>query len=228
MTQTAPTASAAPSSFQDLGLAPAALAAVAELGFEQPTPVQAKAIPAVLSGADVLAQAQTGTGKTCAFVLPLLSTIAAGSGKVPARILVVTPTRELAQQVGDVCRTVGATCGHETAVVVGGVSYEGQKEALADNPDVVVATPGRLFDLVEQGYDVVFSKFFYLAAPNATDDAIVTAMNEGLQKAIENATFKTYCENAYVNPSYMTPEDTEKYYSEQYDLYLSYLGDYAE
>ena len=82
--------------------------------------------------------------------------------------------------------------------------------------------------LKEQGYDVVFSKFFYLAAPNATDDAVITAMNEGLAKAVENPTFVEYSKNAYVNPTYRTPEDTEAYYSEQYDIYLSYLVDYAE
>ena len=93
-------------------------------------------------------------------------------------------------------------------------------ERLAARPDIPT--------MKEQGYDVVFSKFFYLAAPNATDDAVVTAMNEALKKAVDNATFKSYCENAYVNPSFMTPEETEKYYSEQYDIYLSYLVDYAE
>jgi tripartite-type tricarboxylate transporter receptor subunit TctC len=93
-------------------------------------------------------------------------------------------------------------------------------ERLAARPDIPT--------MKEQGYDVVFSKFFYLAAPNAVDDAVITAMNEGLQKAIANKTFLSYCENAYVNPTYMTPEDTEKYYGEQYDLYLSFLGDYAE
>ena len=75
----------------------------------------------------------------------------------------------------------------------------------------------------EQGYDVVFSKFFYLAAPNAADDAVVAKMNEGLQKAIENEKFKEYGESALLNLTYMTPEETEKYYQEQYDLYASFL-----
>ena len=75
----------------------------------------------------------------------------------------------------------------------------------------------------EQGYDVVFSKFFYLAAPNAVDDAIVAKMNEGLQKALESEKFKEYAESALLNLTYMTPEETEKYYQEQYDLYAGFL-----
>ena len=82
--------------------------------------------------------------------------------------------------------------------------------------------------LKEQGYDVVFSKFFYLAAPNGVDDAVIAAMNEGLAKAIENAAFKEYCTTALVNPASMTPEDTEAYYAEQYDLYAGYLADYID
>ena len=93
-------------------------------------------------------------------------------------------------------------------------------ERLAGRPEIPT--------LKEQGYDVVFSKFFYLAAPNATDDAVITAMNEGLAKAIEDETFKAYCESALVNPTYMSPEDTEAYFAGQYDLYSGYLADYIE
>lgn len=82
--------------------------------------------------------------------------------------------------------------------------------------------------LKEQGYDVVFSKFFYLAAPNAVDDSVIAAMNEGLAKAVQNETFKEYCTTALVNPTSMTPEETEAYYAEQYDLYAGYLADYIE
>lgn len=82
--------------------------------------------------------------------------------------------------------------------------------------------------LKEQGYDVVFSKFFYLAAPNSVDDAVIAAMNEGLAKAVENETFKAYCTTALVNPTAMSPEETEAYYAEQYDLYAGYLADYIE
>ena len=79
--------------------------------------------------------------------------------------------------------------------------------------------------LKEQGYDVVFSKFFYLAAPNAVDDAVINAMNAGLQKAITNQKFQEYANNALLNLTYMTPEETEAYYQAQYDLYASYLLD---
>ena len=82
--------------------------------------------------------------------------------------------------------------------------------------------------LKEQGYDVVFSKFFYLAAPNAVDDAVIAAMNEGLAKVVDNAALKEYSNNQWVNISTMTPEDTEAYYAEQYDLYANYLADYID
>ena len=82
--------------------------------------------------------------------------------------------------------------------------------------------------LKEQGYDVVFSKFFYLAAPNEVDDAVIATINEGLAKAVENETFKEYCVGQWVNPTYMTPEETEAYYAEQYDLYAGYLADYID
>lgn len=80
----------------------------------------------------------------------------------------------------------------------------------------------------EQGFDVVFSKFFYLAAPNATDDAVIAAMNEGLAKVLDNEALKTYANNALVNITSMTPEETETYYKEQSDIYASYLTDYIE
>ena len=82
--------------------------------------------------------------------------------------------------------------------------------------------------LKEQGYDVVFSKFFYLAAPNAVDDAVITAMNEGLAKVTENAGLKEYSVNQWINISSMSPEETEAYYAEQYDLYAGYLADYID
>ena len=90
--------------FGSLGLSPQVLRAVGELGYQSPTPVQEGAIPAVLEGRDVMAQAQTGTGKTCAFVLPILSVVEVQDG--PARVLVITPTRELAQQIFEVCGIV--------------------------------------------------------------------------------------------------------------------------
>ena len=143
--------------FSELGLSEKVLQAVADLGYESPTPVQRQAIPEVLAGRDLLAAAQTGTGKTAAFLLPALSTLGhhgRGKGKYVRRgpgMLVVTPTRELAQQIEDVCRTIEARTGHDSVTVVGGVGYEPQKRALERGCDVLVATPGRLVDLIEQG-----------------------------------------------------------------------------
>lgn len=82
--------------------------------------------------------------------------------------------------------------------------------------------------LKENGYDVVFSKFFYLAAPNSVSADIISALNAGLQKAVENETFKAYCDSVLVNPNYMTPEETEAYYAEQYEVYTGYLADFIE
>ncbi|MDZ4128526.1 MAG: DEAD/DEAH box helicase, partial [Hydrogenophaga sp.] len=139
--------------FHSLGLAPALAQAAAELGFITPTPIQEAAVPAVLSGGDVLATAQTGSGKTAAYVLPLLQRLMVGTGHTPRRVraLVLVPTRELAAQVGEVVRSLsqhlpGKT---KTAVVFGGVSINPQMLALRGGADVVVATPGRLLDLVE-------------------------------------------------------------------------------
>src|SRR5947208_10400021 len=105
-------------SFTKLGLSDALLRAVADQGYTVPTPIQAQAIPAVLAGGDVLAGAQTGTGKTAAFVLPLLQKLGAPSGRAP-RVLVLTPTRELAAQVAESARTYGKYVGLRTVVVFG-------------------------------------------------------------------------------------------------------------
>lgn len=137
-------------SFADLGLKPELLRAVDEKGYSVPTPIQAQAIPAVLAGGDVLAGAQTGTGKTAAFVLPILQKLGAAGGRAP-RALVLTPTRELAAQVADSARTYGRYVGIRTVVVFGGVSINPQIDALYNGCDLLVATPGRLLDLAEQG-----------------------------------------------------------------------------
>ncbi len=137
--------------FESLGLGVATLAAVADMGYARPTPVQERAIPLVLEGRDVLAGAQTGTGKTAAFVLPILDRLPHAQNGSGPLALVVTPTRELAQQIQKVAQTVCEHTGHRAVVVVGGVGYEPQKDALAKGCDLLVATPGRLLDLVEQG-----------------------------------------------------------------------------
>ncbi|HEV2228591.1 MAG TPA: DEAD/DEAH box helicase [Steroidobacteraceae bacterium] len=137
-------------SFTDLGLAPELLRALSDRGYDAPTPIQSRAIPAVLAEADVLAGAQTGTGKTAAFVLPILQQLAAGAGRSP-RALVLTPTRELAAQVADSARSYGKYLAVRTTVVFGGVSIKPQIAALRSGCDLLIATPGRLLDLAEQG-----------------------------------------------------------------------------
>lgn len=136
--------------FSDLGLSPELLRAVAEKSYDTPTPIQQQAIPAVLGGRDVLAGAQTGTGKTAGFVLPLLQRLVAGDGRTP-RVLVLTPTRELAAQVAESARGYGRYTNLRTTVIFGGVSEKPQIGALRAGCDILIATPGRLLDLVDQG-----------------------------------------------------------------------------
>jgi ATP-dependent RNA helicase RhlE len=135
-------------SFNHFALSPALLRTVAEQGYTDPTPVQREAIPLVLAGRDVLAGAQTGTGKTAAFVLPILqrldTTSPRAAGKI--RVLVLTPTRELAIQVEESVRTYGAHRPRRSTAIYGGVGYPAQLAALRRNPEIVVATPGRLLD----------------------------------------------------------------------------------
>ncbi len=148
-------------SFQTLGLKPELLRAIADSGYETPTPVQARAIPEVLAGRDLLAGAQTGTGKTAGFILPilqLLGTPKAGETAVAAgrngwrapRALVLVPTRELAAQVAESARTYGRYTPMAVTVVFGGVGFNPQAESLRRGTDIVVATPGRLLDHVQQ------------------------------------------------------------------------------
>ncbi len=166
-------------SFDKLGLAPELIRVVADQGYTEPTPVQEQAIPLVLAGRDVLAAAQTGTGKTAAFVLPILQMLTAGrpapegppmappvnahrdkrnhgrpdprnATRSPIRVLVLTPTRELALQVEESVRTYGARHPIRSTTIYGGVGYDPQVRNLRAGPEIVVATPGRLLDHVEQ------------------------------------------------------------------------------
>ena len=161
--------------FAELGLNEQILAGVATLGFNAPTPVQAAAIPAVLTGKDVVASAQTGTGKTAAFMLPTLQRIAVekpGGAKEPnaaagrgakrdakrggakrnayPRALIITPTRELAAQIDTVAKSVCTSTGQQAVIVTGGARYKHQITALQKGCDVLVATPGRLIDLLDK------------------------------------------------------------------------------
>ncbi|MGR8921613.1 MAG: DEAD/DEAH box helicase [Gammaproteobacteria bacterium] len=142
-------------SFSQTGLAPELLAAVSAAGYTTPTPIQAKAIPAVLEGRDVRAGAQTGTGKTAAFALPILQRLgeqprAQGARRAP-RVLVLTPTRELAAQVHESFATYGRELAPRAAVVFGGVGFQPQADQLKRGVDILVATPGRLLDHAAQG-----------------------------------------------------------------------------
>jgi ATP-dependent RNA helicase RhlE len=150
--------------FRSLGLRAELLRAVSDEGYDQPTPVQTRAIPVVLAGRDLMAEAQTGTGKTAAFILPLLQLLGApttsksgaqGAGEKrgrvhPVRALILTPTRELAAQVEESVKTYGKYMPQRSAVIFGGVSAVPQLAALRKGVDIVVATPGRLLDHINQ------------------------------------------------------------------------------
>ena len=140
-------------SFNELGLSAALLRAINDQGYTEPTAVQAKAIPAILAGGDIMAAAQTGTGKTAGFTLPLLERLAAGS-RPPVRApraLVLTPTRELAAQVHESIRSYGRHLPLKATTVFGGVGMQPQVQTLRRGVDIVVATPGRLLDHCRQG-----------------------------------------------------------------------------
>ena len=144
--------------FEELNLAPALLKAVLEQGYETPTPIQAQAIPAVLAGHDLLAGAQTGTGKTAAFTLPMLHRLSQSAapknkfGGKGIRALVLTPTRELAAQVEESVREYGKYLDINSTVVFGGVGMNPQIDRIKRGVDILVATPGRLLDLQQQGF----------------------------------------------------------------------------
>jgi ATP-dependent RNA helicase RhlE len=141
------------SEFNVFGLSAPLIKALAEEGYSEPTPIQTKAIPPVMTGVDLLGIAQTGTGKTAAFALPILHRLATAP-KAPlrrgCRTLVLSPTRELASQIADSFRTYGRHMRLSTAVVFGGVPVPRQERTLANGVDVLVATPGRLLDLIDR------------------------------------------------------------------------------
>jgi superfamily II DNA/RNA helicase len=139
-------------SFSHLGLSPKVLSAVTSAGFEIPTPIQSQAIPHVVAGRDVLGIAQTGTGKTASFVLPMLTRLERGRARARMpRSLILEPTRELAAQVAEHFETLGKNHKLTVALLIGGVSYEDQDRKLDRGADVVIATPGRLLDHFERG-----------------------------------------------------------------------------
>jgi len=138
--------------FEDLGLAPEILRAVADAGYVEPTPIQEQAIPIVLQGRDMIGIAQTGTGKTAAFTLPLLDILAGGRAKARMpRSIILTPTRELATQISENFEIYGKYHKLTMALLIGGVSIADQESVLSRGVDVLIATPGRLIDLFERG-----------------------------------------------------------------------------
>ena len=151
--------------FETLGLNPALLKAVQELGFKHPTPIQTKAIPPVLDGRDMIGCAQTGTGKTAAFLLPVMHRLMAGQ-KGGTRVLVLEPTRELAAQVEEDFRDLGKHSHLKCATVYGGVGFGNQTTALRQGFDIIVATPGRLLDHMERG-NAKFDKLTVLVLDEA-------------------------------------------------------------
>ena len=140
--------STVPARFTDLGLSEPALKLIAKAGFERPTPVQTQAIPPALAGRDIVACAGTGTGKTAAFVLPIVERLVGGKG---TRALVLAPTRELVTQIAECFRDLGASRGISGVTIVGGMGMAPQIKGLRERRDVVVATPGRLVDLIDRG-----------------------------------------------------------------------------
>src|SRR5512138_3865261 len=138
--------------FEDLGLSPEVLRAVQEVGYTTPTPIQEKAIPVVLMGRDVLGCAQTGTGKTAGFTLPMIDILAAGRARARMpRSLIIEPTRELAAQVAENFNVYGKYHKLSMALLIGGESFTEQQRLLERGVDVLIATPGRLLDLFDRG-----------------------------------------------------------------------------
>lgn len=133
--------------FSDLGLTSEILASVKAVGFEHPTPIQAAVIPAALEGKDIIALAQTGSGKTAAFVIPLAQQVTHGQG---VRVLIVSPTREIALQTQAFLELFGKNHDLSTACLIGGVRMKSQFKAVAEEPDIIVATPGRLLDHIKR------------------------------------------------------------------------------
>jgi ATP-dependent RNA helicase RhlE len=152
--------------FASLGLAPELVRAVSEEGYEHPTPIQQETIPLALAGRDLIGSAQTGTGKTAAFLLPILQRLAAGRQPHALRALILVPTRELAEQVLQMARAYGRHLSLSAAAIYGGVGMEPQTKALARGADIIAATPGRLLDHMERGH-VDYSKLEVLVLDEA-------------------------------------------------------------
>lgn len=203
--------------FSDLHLSAPLLKAVAEEGYTHPTPVQEKAIPAILQGRDILAGAQTGTGKTAGFTLPILELLSKqprAKGKNPIRVLILTPTRELAAQVGESVKTYGKYMPFKSTVIFGGVGINPQIQALRNGVDILVATPGRLLDHLSQGtLDLKHIDIFVLDEADRMLDMgfikdirrVIALLPAKRQNLLFSATYsddiKKLCESILKNPA---------------------------
>lgn len=203
--------------FTDLNLSAPILKAVAEEGYSSPTPVQAQAIPYILEGRDMLAGAQTGTGKTAGFTLPMLEILSRNKPqKSPrrVRVLILTPTRELAAQVGESVKTYGKYLPFKSAVIFGGVGIQPQIAMLRSGVDILVATPGRLLDHVSQGtIDLRYVEMFVLDEADRMLDMgfikdirrVIAVLPAKKQNLLFSATYsdeiKKLCESILRNPA---------------------------
>lgn len=203
--------------FSDLHLSQPLLKAVHEEGYTHPTPVQEKAIPAILQGRDILAGAQTGTGKTAGFTLPILELLSKHpriKGKNPIRVLILTPTRELAAQVGESVKTYGKYLPFKSTVIFGGVGIHPQIQALKNGVDILIATPGRLLDHLSQGtLDLKHIDIFVLDEADRMLDMgfikdirkVIAVLPPKRQNLLFSATYsddiKKLCESILKNPA---------------------------
>jgi len=203
--------------FSDLHLSAPLLKAVHEEGYTNPTPVQEKAIPAILQGRDILAGAQTGTGKTAGFTLPILELLSKQprmKGKNPIRVLILTPTRELAAQVGESVKTYGKYLPFKSTVIFGGVGIHPQIQALKNGVDILIATPGRLLDHLSQGtLDLKHIDIFVLDEADRMLDMgfikdirkVIALLPHKRQNLLFSATYsdeiKKLCESILKNPA---------------------------
>jgi ATP-dependent RNA helicase DeaD len=230
------------SPFEALGLQAQFVQVVEQMGFEQPTPIQQSAIPALLDGRNVVGQAQTGTGKTAAFALPMLQQIQPGSGAIQA--LVLAPTRELAIQVAEATGRLARNTSLRVMVVYGGQSYQIQIRQLERGVDVVVGTPGRLLDLIRKNL-LDLSQVRYLVLDEADEmlemgfiedvETILAQIPQERQTALFSATLppavrklaNRYLSNPYeitINPARLTVAETEqRYYRVRMDQKLPAL-----
>ena len=172
-------------SFSSLGLSEPLLQAVEDAGYNRPTPIQAKAIPMVLTGRDVMASAQTGTGKTAGYTLPMLNRLSEMRASNDVRALVLVPTRELAIQVGESFATYGKHLPLKTVVVFGGVEMEPQIDQLNEGADILVATPGRLLDLLSKKH-VSLSRLRILVLDEA-DRMLDLGFRDDIDRILKNA-----------------------------------------